>query len=246
MTAAYQYDAFISYRRQEPDKAFARWLLKALKAGGYRVAFDEIDFSPQRTFLSEMERCCQESRFVLAVISPRYFESGNAEMEATITVVQGMSDRNRRLIPLLYEEVQRPIWMYSLVGVNFTDDDPLVPPLERLQVAMGNPQAKSGLQTQPPMEDHPPAPVPPSPILGSKASATHDLQARLNLMKRLSALPPPQFEQITFALQPPAGSIPGGAAPLGNRVAALLNWAEGTGGCGLQAVESVLEATLNS
>ncbi|MBE9112012.1 toll/interleukin-1 receptor domain-containing protein [Nodosilinea sp. LEGE 07298] len=236
----YQYDAFISYRRQEPDKAFARWLLKELKAAGYRVAFDEVDFSPRATFLNEMERCCHGSRLVLAVISPRYFESGNTDMEATITTVQGMSDRNNRFIPLIYEEVQRPTWMYSLVGVNFTDEDPLVPPLERLKAAMGEPlfgtAASDGTTAAPPPR--------PNPVSTNEKRPTRDLQARLKLMQKLSGLPNPQFEQIVFALQPPAGSMPGSSAPLGDRVAALLNWAEGTGGCGLEDVKSVLGAIL--
>lgn len=240
-SSTYQYDAFISYRRQEPDKGFARWLLKELKAAGYRVAFDEVDFSPRATFLNEMERCCHESRLVLAVISPRYFESGNTDMEATITTVQGMSDRNNRFIPLIYEDVQRPIWMYSLVGVNFTDEDPLVPPLDRLKAAMGEPlfgtAASGGSTGSPP-------PRPNSTSAGEKRP-TRDLQARLNLMQQLSGLPNPQFEQIVFALQPPAGSMPGSTAPLGDRVAALLNWAEGTGGCGLEQVKTVFEAILN-
>ena len=240
-SSTYQYDAFISYRRQEPDKAFARWLLKELKAAGYRIAFDEVDFSPRATFLNEMERCCHASRLVLAVISPRYFESGNTEMEATITTVQGMSDRNNRFIPLIYEEVQRPTWMYSLVGVNFTDEDPLVPPLERLKVAMGEPvfgtATSHGNASSPPPR--------PNPVSTHDKGPTKNLQARLKLMQRLSGLPNPQFEQIVFALQPPAGSIPGASAPLGDRVAALLNWAEGTGGCGLETVEAVLAVILN-
>jgi hypothetical protein len=241
MTSAYQYDAFISYRRQEPDKGFARWLLKELQAAGYRVAFDEIDFSPQKTFLSEMERCCKESRLVLAVVSPRYFESGNTEMESTITAVQGMRDRNNRFIPLIYEDAQRPDWMYSLSGVYFNDDDPLVPPLDRLKAAMGTPQFGSGetstsSSSSPPLPPKAPPPTPP---------ATEDLQARLRLVQRLPRVPGPQFEQLVFVLQPPAGLIPGAVAPLGDRVAALLNWAEGEGGCGLDTVESTLEQILN-
>jgi TIR domain len=65
MSEAYRYDAFISYRRQEPDKAFARQLLKDLEAAGYCIAFDERDFPGNASFLQEMERCVKESRFTL-------------------------------------------------------------------------------------------------------------------------------------------------------------------------------------
>jgi hypothetical protein len=180
-TNPYRYDVFISYRRQEPDKAFARWLLKNLTAAGYRVAFDEIDFSPQATFLNEMERCCRESRFVLAVISPRYFESGNTDMESTIVTVQGMRNRNNRLIPLVFEEVERPTWMYSLVGVTFTDKDPLVPPLERLKAAMGEPLARKTSQQNilPPTYSQPNRAV--NQELANQPGMPKELQKRLRL-----------------------------------------------------------------
>ena len=76
------YDAFISYRRQEPDLSFARDLLNRLESNGYKVAIDERDFNAAMSFLDEMERCIKESRFTLAVLSPRYFESGNTNQEA--------------------------------------------------------------------------------------------------------------------------------------------------------------------
>ena len=66
------------------------------------------------------------------------------------------------------------------------------------------------------------------------------LQARSSLFQILSALPPPQFEQLRFALNPPPGLVPEGVAAQGNRVAALLSWAEGATGCGLAAVRAVL------
>ena len=66
------------------------------------------------------------------------------------------------------------------------------------------------------------------------------LQARSSLFQILSALPPPQFEQLRFALNPPPGLVPEGVAAQGNRVAALLSWAEGATGCGLAAVQAVL------
>ncbi len=66
------------------------------------------------------------------------------------------------------------------------------------------------------------------------------LQARSSLFQILSALPSPQFEQLRFTLNPPPGLVPEGVAAQGNRVAALLSWAEGATGCGLAAVQAVL------
>ena len=75
------------------------------KRDGYRVAIDERDFLANASFLLEMERCIRESRFTVAVISPRYLESGNALEEAIISKVLDMGDRKRRLIPLVIEAV---------------------------------------------------------------------------------------------------------------------------------------------
>ena len=99
------YDVFVSYRHEGEDQRFARDLVAALEADGYRVAIDERDFPANASFLQEMERAIRQSRFTVAVISPRYLESGNTEEEAIITKVLDMGDRKRRLIPLVIEPV---------------------------------------------------------------------------------------------------------------------------------------------
>ena len=128
----YQYDAFISYRHQEPDQSFARDLVRKLEAEGLTIAIDERDFQPSAKFLEEMERCVVHSRFTLALASPRYFESGNTQEESVICKVIDMDERTKRLIPLIMEPVKMPVWMYGLVGIDFTAQNPLVDPYEKL------------------------------------------------------------------------------------------------------------------
>jgi hypothetical protein len=138
-TAAIRYDVFISYRHGARDTAFARQLLASLEADGYVVAIDERDFPANASFLQEMERCIRESRFTVAVMSARYFDSDNTQEEAIITKVLDMSERKRRLIPLIIEPVAMPAWLYGIVGVNFTAPDPLIDPLDRLKSTLGTP-----------------------------------------------------------------------------------------------------------
>ncbi len=128
----FRYDAFLSYRHQEPDRGFAWSLVKRLEGAGLRVAIDERDFRPEQTFLEEMDRCIRESRFTLAVLSPRYFESGNTWEEAIITKVRDMGERRRRLIPLILEPVERPVWLYDIVGIAFNNPKGPVDPWEKL------------------------------------------------------------------------------------------------------------------
>jgi hypothetical protein len=136
----YKYDAFISYRRCEPDRTFAFDLVRKLEAAGFSIALDERDFSPQATFLEEMERCIKESRFTLAVCTPRYFQSGNTQEEAIICKVLDMNDRKRRLIPLILETTERPVWLYNIVGVDFTSNQAFIDPLEKLKQTLSRPQ----------------------------------------------------------------------------------------------------------
>ena len=60
------YDAFISYRHSEPDKTHALDILESLERRGLRVAIDFRDFAANEHFLSEMERCIKQSRYVSA------------------------------------------------------------------------------------------------------------------------------------------------------------------------------------
>jgi hypothetical protein len=134
-----RYDVFLSYRHQGEDQRFARDLVSALESEGYRVAIDERDFRANGSFLQEMERAIRQSRFTLAVISARYLESGHTEEEAIITKVLDMGDRKRRLIPIVIERVTLPVWLYGIVGIDWTRQDPLVDPFDRLKATLGAP-----------------------------------------------------------------------------------------------------------
>jgi len=139
ITTNYVYHSFISYRKQEPDKEFARKLLTDLEQDGYKVAIDDKDFAPNESFLTEMERCVRESRFTLCILSPRYLESGNCQEEAIICKVLDMAERRHRLIPLIIENVQMPVWLYNITGIRFDDPQPLVDPYKRLKETLDKP-----------------------------------------------------------------------------------------------------------
>ncbi|HEX9943962.1 MAG TPA: toll/interleukin-1 receptor domain-containing protein [Thermoanaerobaculia bacterium] len=141
-----RYDAFISYRHAEPDRTFTRTLLKELEEAGYKVAIDERDFAANESFVEEMARCIRQSRFTLAVVSPRYFQGGVAPEESLIQKTMDLDNRNgrkRRLIPVILENTELPAWFYGLSGVDFTAADPLVPPIERLKANLGLPLARA-------------------------------------------------------------------------------------------------------
>ncbi|MEM6433944.1 MAG: TIR domain-containing protein [Cyanobacteria bacterium P01_D01_bin.115] len=69
-----------------------------------------------------------------------------------------------------------------------------------------------------------------------------DYQARLQLRRRLLALPGPQLDDLIYTLQPPAGNVPPASSASAARVTALLAWVESPIGCGLAALKHVLAA----
>lgn len=125
------YDAFISYRHAEPDRTQAIEILESLERRGLRVAIDFRDFAANEHFLSEMERCIRQSRYVLCVITAQYLTSDHTSEEAIISKTLDMADRRKRLVPLVFERVELPVWLHGLVGIDFTESAG-VEPTERL------------------------------------------------------------------------------------------------------------------
>ncbi len=126
-----KYDVFFSYRHIEPDRSFAFQLLEQLEERGVRAAIDEREFRPNHHFLTEMERCILESRYVLCIVTSRYVASDHCVEEAVISKTIDMAERTRRVVPLIFERVQLPVWLHGIVGIDFTELS-TVDPLEKL------------------------------------------------------------------------------------------------------------------
>jgi hypothetical protein len=140
-----RYDVFISYRHGGADEDVAHQLLQSLEADGYSVGIDARDFAANASFLQEMERCIRESRYTVAIVSGRYLESGHCEEEAIISKVLDMGQRRRRLIPFVIQRVPMPAWLFGIVGIDCTEAEPLVDPIERLKATLGPPrQTRTG------------------------------------------------------------------------------------------------------
>jgi hypothetical protein len=114
------YDFFVSYRHTEPDRGFALEIVETLEKSGFRGALDERDFQPNEYVLGEMERCIKQSRFVFCVMTARYLESGFTDAEAVISKTFDMAERKRRVVPLIFERAEMPVWLHGIVGVDFT------------------------------------------------------------------------------------------------------------------------------
>ena len=67
---------------------------------------------------------------------------------------------------------------------------------------------------------------------------------RLCLIQTINALPPTQFDELVFALDPPKGVVASNIAAQGQRSKDLLDWLEGSTGPGLAAADEVLQVLI--
>ena len=91
----------------------------------------QVPGEPVERVFPEMERCIKESRYVLCVITAQYLASDHTSEEAIISKTLDMADQRKRLVPLVFERVELPVWLHGLVGIDFTEDA-TVEPTERL------------------------------------------------------------------------------------------------------------------
>ncbi|MBW4564607.1 MAG: CHAT domain-containing protein [Mojavia pulchra JT2-VF2] len=68
---------------------------------------------------------------------------------------------------------------------------------------------------------------------------------RFKLIKLLNDLPPQQLDMLLFTVDAPNGVVPPMTAPQGDRAAALLRWAQGPTGCGLETLQQELDNILS-
>jgi len=127
------YDAFISYRQQEPDRSWARKVLRpALEARGCRVCIDHRDFRLGAPLVLEMGRAVEQSRFTIAVLSPLYLASNFTELENVLAEHLGLETSEHRLLTVLREPCTPRVGLRARLWLDMTDDSELELNLDRL------------------------------------------------------------------------------------------------------------------
>lgn len=135
----YPYDVFISYRWVTPDKEWVRGQLHpALVGAGLKVFLDVKDSVPGRDIILEMERGWLESRHMLCVISPEYFDEGRmVSFESLSARLRDPAGRHSSLIPLVVRKTEVPAWMRGLIRITWTDPGDYAREWKRLLLALG-------------------------------------------------------------------------------------------------------------
>ena len=137
MNDQFKYDVFISYRQQEPDRTWVRNVLSPRLADeGLKVFVDFRDFRLGAPVVTEMERGVEESRYTLAVITRRYFESGFTEFENVVSQHLGLEKSQLRLIILMREKCELSLRLRYRLWLEMKSDEELESNMPRLVEAL--------------------------------------------------------------------------------------------------------------
>ena len=108
---------FLSYSRK--DKAFVKKIAKDLNEAGYDVWWDLTDIEGGDRWARKIQEGINQSEILAVVVSPNSIASEWVEKEFAFA-----SRRKMKIVPLLYEECELPIWLLNLqyidiIGANY-------------------------------------------------------------------------------------------------------------------------------
>jgi hypothetical protein len=128
------YDAFISYRDDEPDRSWvAQLLVPLLDAAGLRICFDQRDFDPGAPPLDQTMHAIERSRRTIAVLSNTYLQDNFAHTENLMAQTLGVEEGRYRLLPLRFEPgCQIPLRLRIYTWLDVADLERNQRTLERL------------------------------------------------------------------------------------------------------------------
>lgn len=225
-------DFFISYNKA--DATWAEWIAWVLEEHGKTVVIQAWDFRPGGNFVLDIQSATQDCDRTIAVLSEDYLNAIYTQPEWAAAWNQDPSASQRKLLPVRVGPCNPPGLLASLayvdlVGKSEVEAETLL--LEALQ-ERGKPATRPGFPQSVPSQERITSDTVtfPQDLSEQADQSTNSKTAlRLDLFQKLASLPGPQFEQILFALDPPPGIVASAQAPQGNRVKALLDWANSIG-----------------
>lgn len=126
----YTYDVFISHSGN--DREFVLGLAIDLKRAGLRVWLDQWDLRPGDSIATAVQQALEESRFLLVVMSPDYFQSAWTQQEWQYMLASEMEGGGVRVIPLLYRDCEVPVSLQMKQWVDLRDQNEYQFVLDRL------------------------------------------------------------------------------------------------------------------
>jgi hypothetical protein len=103
-----------------------------LKAEGFRVFVDYLDFRWGAPIVKEMERAVVRSRYTVGVLSNNYLRSNFADLEVVLAEHIGLEQSQRRFIGLLYQPCNPRLGIRVRYYVDMTDSREFEESFDRL------------------------------------------------------------------------------------------------------------------
>ncbi len=123
-------DVFISHSSR--DGEFSHQLATDLKAAGLRVWLDQWELRPGDSIAAAVEQAIGQSRYLLLVMSPDYFQSAWTMQEWRSALASELDGKGIKAIPLLYRDCDVPPLLAQKLFIDFREPDNYVVSLRTL------------------------------------------------------------------------------------------------------------------
>ncbi|NJN21569.1 MAG: toll/interleukin-1 receptor domain-containing protein [Leptolyngbya sp. RL_3_1] len=245
---------FVSYN--SADKTWAEWIAWILEEQNYSVVIQAWDFRPGGNFILDMQQATEESDRTIMVLSEAYLKASYTQPEWAAAFKQDPESTARKVIPIRVGDCTPKGMLAPLVYVDLVGKDEAM--AEQLVLAAlqerAKPATRPGFPGSATAEERvtpekvsfpggtsqTTQPTTASKPLPPKEKVTLTPRERLALSRQITGLTVQDFNDLLLLLDPPAGLIPPPSTQQGDRVYALLNWAQSTTGPGLGAVQAAL------
>ncbi|MBJ6110429.1 toll/interleukin-1 receptor domain-containing protein [Hymenobacter sp. BT523] len=115
-----KYDVFISHSNK--DKVFVRKLANDLMHNGVSVWLDEWNINLGDSFVDVINQAVLDSRFMLVIMSPDYFNSKWTQQELILAMSKEVDDKSIKTIPIMYRDCQIPSVIAYKQYADFRDE----------------------------------------------------------------------------------------------------------------------------
>lgn len=135
------YDAFISYRSNDPvDRAWVeKVMVPRLEQLGLRLCLENRDFRPGHPRIREMERAVTRSRYTVAVLTPSYLDGGFEDFQALLAQHQNLETRMVRFVPIVRRACRPALGVRMTELLDLSREPEVDANLERLALVLRQP-----------------------------------------------------------------------------------------------------------
>ncbi len=112
---------FLSHNSK--DKPFVRKLANDLRRKGHYAWIDEAEIKVGDSLIEKIEEGIEQTDFLGVIISSNSVDSEWVKREVRIALTQEISGKKVKVLPILLEEVEIPIFLTDKKYADFTSDD---------------------------------------------------------------------------------------------------------------------------